>query len=146
MTDPAHGGVRLPNPNPFVGTWRLVSIESSESRLFGEAPVGMLMYDAEGHVAVQIMRNPRPEFAANTMGFPTPKDVQVAYKGYYAYYGTYSVDCANKVVTHHLQGSLRPGDVGKDFVRAYALDGNSLSLRPVNDSQAKDACLNWERA
>ena len=104
------------------------------------------MYDADGHVAVQIMRNPRPEFAANTMGFPSPKDVQIAYKGYYAYYGRYSVDTEKKIITHHLQGSLRPGDVGKDFVRAYMLSGKSLSLRPVNDSQAKDACLNWERA
>ncbi|MGA8037826.1 MAG: lipocalin-like domain-containing protein [Candidatus Acidiferrales bacterium] len=146
MTDPANGAPRLPEPNPFVGTWRLVSINSSESRLFGEAPVGMLMYDADGHVAVQIMRNPRPEFAANTMGFPSPKDVQIAYKGYYAYYGRYSVDTEKKIITHHLQGSLRPGDVGKDFVRAYMLSGKSLSLRPVNDSQAKDACLNWERA
>jgi Lipocalin-like domain len=145
MTNAAHDPSHLPNPNPFTGTWRLVSIESSESRLFGETPVGILMYDAEGHVAVQIMRNPRPEFAANTMGFPTPKDVQIAYKGYYAYYGTYTVDTENKVITHHLQGSLRPGDVGKDFVRAYTLSGKSLSLRPVNDSQAKDACLNWER-
>lgn len=136
---------KLPNPNPFVGTWRMVSIDSGESRLFGESPVGLLMYDAEGHVAVQIMRNPRPEFAANTMGFPTPKDVQTAYKSYYAYYGTYSVDTEKGIITHHLQGSLRPGDVGKDFKRAYTLGEKTLSLRPVDDSQAKDACLNWER-
>ena len=44
----------------FIGTWKLVSIESEESRLFGDRPVGLLIYDAEGHVAVQIMRNPRP--------------------------------------------------------------------------------------
>jgi|SRR5580698_960672 Lipocalin-like domain len=132
--------------NPFVGTWRLVSIDSGESRLFGESPVGVLMYDADGNVAVQIMRNPRPEFAANTMGFPTPKDLQVAYKGYYAYYGTYTIDAAAGQITHHLNGSLRPGDVGKDFVRAYTVTDRTLSLKPVNDSQAKDACLNWERA
>jgi hypothetical protein len=137
-------GTCLPEPNPFVGTWRLVSIESSESRLFGENPVGILIYDASGHVAVQIMRNPRPEFSG-VAGFPAAKDVQLAYKGYYAYYGTYAVDTATKWVTHYLEGSLRPGDVGKEFTRAYEFKGKDLALTPVNDSQARDACLTWER-
>jgi Lipocalin-like domain len=132
--------------NPFVGTWHLVSIDSGEPRIFGESPVGMLMYDATGYVAVQIMRNPRPEFAGNTASFPAPKDVQLAYRSYYAYYGTYTIDAQKKIITHHLQGSLRPGDVGKDFIRAYTFGDNSLSLRPVDDAQAKDAQLNWERA
>ena len=48
----------------FIGTWKLVSIESEESRLFGDRPVGILIYDADGNVAVQIMRNPRPSLAA----------------------------------------------------------------------------------
>jgi Lipocalin-like domain len=130
--------------NPFVGTWRLVSIASSESRLFGERPVGILIYDARGHVAVQIMRNPRPDLSSGP-GFPTAKEVQIAYKGYYAYYGTYEVDWENRTITHHLEGSLRPGDVGKDFTRAYEISGNRLALTPVNDGQARDACLTWER-
>src|ERR1700691_952366 len=81
--------------NPFVGTWKLVSISSSESRLFGERPVGILIYDADGHVAVQIMRNPRPDISSGP-GFPTAKEVQIAYKGYYAYYGTYEVNRESK--------------------------------------------------
>ena len=143
MSVPPHDA---PQSNPFIGTWRLVSIDSGEPRIFGESPVGILMYDTAGNVAVQIMRNPRPEFAGNTMGFPAPKDVQLAYRSYYAYYGTYTIDAERKIITHHLQGSLRPGDVGKDFIRAYIFSGKSLSLRPVDDAQAKDAQLNWERA
>jgi hypothetical protein len=129
----------------FVGTWKLVSISSSESRLFGERPMGILIYDAEGNVAVQIMRNPRPDLSC-APGFPTAREVQVAYKGYYAYYGTYDVDPEKRTITHHLEGSLRPGDVGKDFTRAYEISGNRLALTPVDDDQARDACLTWERA
>jgi hypothetical protein len=135
-----------PNSNPFIGTWRLVSIDSGEPRIFGDSPVGVLMYDAAGHIAVQIMRNPRPEFAGSTVSYPAPKDVQLAYKGYYAYYGTYTIDSEKKVITHHLQGSLRPGDVGKDFARAYVFGDKTLSLRPVNEVQSSDVVLNWERA
>jgi hypothetical protein len=129
----------------FIGTWRLVSIESAESRLFGDRPVGMLMYDADGNVAVQIMRNPRPDLAGGP-AFPPAKEVQVAYKGYYAYYGTWEVDERKGIITHHLEGSLRPGDVGKDFVRAYKFTGNQLALTPVEDLAASNSCLTWERA
>src|ERR1700678_817772 len=96
----------------FIGTWKLVSIESEESRLFGDRPVGIMIYDAPGTVAVKIMRTPRP-IPAGGPAFPPAKEVQVAYKGYYAYYGTWEVDELKGIITHHLEGSLRPGDVGK---------------------------------
>jgi hypothetical protein len=129
----------------FVGTWRLVSIESPESRLFGDRPVGMLMYDGDGHVAVQIMRNPRPDLTTGP-AFPAAKEVQVAYKGYYAYYGTWEINEQRGIIIHHLEGSLRPGDVGKDFIRAYKFTGNQLALTPVEDLAASNSCLTWERA
>jgi hypothetical protein len=129
----------------FIGTWKLVSIESEESRLFGDRPVGILIYDADGNVAVQIMRNPRPSLAGGP-AFPPAKEVQVAYKGYYAYYGTWEVNEQQGTIVHHLEGSLRPGDVGKDFVRAYKFTGNRLALTPVEDLAASNSCLTWERA
>jgi Lipocalin-like domain len=129
----------------FVGTWKLVSIDSPESRLFGGSPVGVLMYDAGGNVAVQIMRSPRPDLAGGP-AFPPAKEVQAAYKGYYAYYGTWEVDEQRGIIKHHLEGSLRPGDVGKDFVRAYKFTGNQLALTPVEDLGASNSCLTWERA
>ena len=128
----------------FIGTWKLVSIESEESRLFGDRPVGILIYDADGNVAVQIMRNPRPTLAGGP-AFPPAKEVQVAYKGYYAYYGTWEVNEQQGTIVHHLEGSLRPGDVGKDFVRAYKFTGNRLALTPVEDLAASNSCLTWER-
>jgi hypothetical protein len=129
----------------FIGTWKLVSIESVESRLFGDRPVGILMYDSDGNVAVQIMRNPRPDLAGGP-AFPPAKEVQVAYKGYYAYYGTWEVNEREGTIVHHLEGSLRPGDVGKDFVRAYKFTENRLALTPVEDLAASNSCLTWERA
>ena len=140
VCDPKRNG-----SNPFIGTWRLVSIASSESRLFGETS-GWYSHLRRGRACcVQIMRNPRPDISSGP-GFPTAKEVQIAYKGYYAYYGTYEVNWEKQTITHHLEGSLRPGDVGKDFTRAYEISDNRLALRPVDDCQARDACLTWERA
>src|SRR6202789_3561512 len=113
----------------FIGTWKLVSIESEESRLFGDRPVGILIYDADGNVAVQIMRNPRPSLAGGS-AFPPAKEVQVAYKGYYAYYGTWEVTEQQGTIVHHLEGSLRPGDVGKDSAPPTNLPARAWHSRP----------------
>jgi hypothetical protein len=91
------------------------------------------------------MRNPRPSLAGGP-AFPPAKEVQVAYKGYYAYYGTWEVNEQHGTIVHHLEGSLRPGDVGKDFVRAYKFTGKRLALTPVEDLAASNSCLTWERA
>jgi Lipocalin-like domain len=48
----------------FIGTWRLVSIQAdSASRLInrGAHPIGLIYYDATGHMAVQIQPDRRRE-------------------------------------------------------------------------------------
>jgi hypothetical protein len=48
--------------------------------------------------------------------------------GYDAYFGTFTVDEAAGTVTHHVQGSLFPEDLGKDFVRRFRVDGDTFEL------------------
>jgi len=121
----------------FIGSWRLVSIESATPNpALGDRPVGMIYYDTTGHMAVQIMSNkPRPTWT----GSPTPEQAKEALASYAAYYGTFWVDEQSKTVTHHREGSLTPGAV--DFVRKYEFIGNRLILTPV-DSETH---LTWER-
>ena len=51
-----------------VGTWRLVSVETLRPNggvsheWMGRNLLGLIVYDATGHMAVQIMRDPRPSF------------------------------------------------------------------------------------
>ena len=122
----------------FVGTWRLVSIESATPNPnSGARPTGLIYYDSTGHMAAQIMPDrPRPSWT----GSPTPEQAKDAISGYTAYFGTYTIDERAKTVTHHRQGSLVPGPV--DFVRTYEfLPGDRLVLIPV-DSTTR---LTWER-
>ena len=51
-----------------------------------------------------------------------------AFDSYYAYYGTWTVDAAQKTVTHHIRQSLDPGERGEDGVRHYVVDGDRLIL------------------
>jgi hypothetical protein len=49
--------------------------------------------------------------------------------GYDAYFGRYTIDERAGTITHHVEGSLFPDDLGKDFVRGFTLDGDTLTLR-----------------
>jgi Lipocalin-like domain len=108
----------------LIGTWRLVSRvvkhadgTSNPDPAYGpEYPIGYIMYDRTGHMAVQFMGLHRPSNHSSL--------------AYDAYFGTYSVNekSVPPTVTHHLEGSLIPENVGEDIVRDLILDGDSLTL------------------
>jgi hypothetical protein len=130
---------------PFIGTWRLVSIEggpqSTASR--GARPTGIIMYDQHGLMNVQIMPDrPRPKWT----GAPTPEQALEAIRGYTAYWGTFTIDEKAQTVTHHRQGMLDGGIV--DYVRKFELtkDGNRVTLTPISGGSTETPThLTWER-
>jgi len=64
---------------------------------------------------IQIMKTPPgPPFASGDDEKPTGEEVKTAFTGYFAYFGTYSVDAAKNVVIHHVEGSLKPSFIGTD--------------------------------
>src|SRR3984885_4299745 len=119
----------------LVGTWRIVRFIDTDARgkvtyLFGENPKGHIVYDPTGHLSVQIMRTPaRPPFSAGDDDKGTDAEVRAAYDGYAAYFGTYRVDEANSVVTHVVEGSLKPSYTGTDQPRPFKLDGDVLLIQ-----------------
>jgi Lipocalin-like domain len=128
----------------FVGTWRLVSIESATGGASsGSHPIGLIYYDDKGNMAVQIMPDrDRPKWKAGES--PTPEQAKETLSGYTAYFGTYTVDETARTVTHHRQGSLTASGVGVDLVRNYELaPGDRLILTPV---ESPSTHLTWERA
>jgi Lipocalin-like domain len=137
---------------PLVGTWRLLNIvairpngERIASR-FGTKPTGYILYDRSGHMAVQIMASPWPAFVNPDK--PTPQELEAVFNGYVAYAGTYDFDGATRTVTHHVQMSVDPGDLGKDFWRTVELEGDRVTLTvqqyPLNGEQGM-LRLQWER-
>jgi len=153
---PAHSSVQ----SQLVGSWRLVSRETHKSN--GElladpnlaaAPAGFLVYDASGHVAVQLSRKARTvemlgddcKIAAATKS--TPNTAQTIL-GYDAYFGTVTVHEQEGYVTHHLESALFPGDIGHDINRNFKLSGNRLTLSfdtTTQDGAPITRALVWER-
>jgi hypothetical protein len=127
----------------FVGTWKLVSITAGGkiTQWRGASPTGLITYHESGWMAAQIQPDRPPVSVAGSQ--PTGEEALQALYGYTAYFGTYSVDEAAKIVTHHRKGSVSPGWQDRpDFRRAYVFDGNDrVILHPVGNRNE----LIWER-
>jgi Lipocalin-like domain len=134
------GGFSVPvhamtEADKFVGLWRLVSAEyrSDDGALvespFGTEPEGMLMYDSYGNMAVQIARKNRERFASSDRLGGTDEEIKTAFSSYTAYFGRYSVDERERIVTHNVQQSLYPNQIATPLKRYYTFADRKLNLR-----------------
>jgi hypothetical protein len=133
---PATGAAVRSDKDKFIGAWHLAHIDSPGSD--GNAhpvaqPKGMLLYTRDGHMSVQLMY---PDSAANLTN-------EYVLNGYEASFGSYELDEAKHLVTHHVQGSITHGLVGKDLSRVYQFtDDGHLIIRSA--SPAEHWSVTWE--
>ena len=132
-------------PTPFVGSWRLVSQHSlyPDGRIEpsrGEKADGIIMYDAAGNMAVQLMRT--DEHATDFTDLSDPK---TAMQGFLAYYGRYEVDEAAGVVRHFVTGSSFFDYRGITLERVYKFEGDTLTLKAQSNFDDSTRLLVWRR-
>ena len=68
--------------------------------------------------------------------------------GYDAYFGTFTVDAKEHVVTHHLESALFPGDIGKDIKREFEVTADKLTIHfhtTLRDGTSVVRSLVWAR-
>jgi hypothetical protein len=113
----------------LVGAWQLVSL--GEPGADGEANSlaglkGILIYTRDGHMSVQLMYHEPAAALSN----------DYVLKGYEASFGSYDVDEGKHTVTHHVQGSITRGLVGKDLPRIYQFtDDRHLIIKPARPGE-----------
>ena len=117
----------------LVGTWRLTAMEartpSGETKYpWGRAVGGRLTYSSNGQMSVQIMKADRLPFSSQDLEGGTAEEIQAAFDGYHAYFGTYSYDGRARTVTHRVEGSLFPNWIGHEQTRSVRLSANKLTL------------------
>ena len=138
-------------PTSLVGTWRLIAYEEwlpngSVERPFGVSPSGYLVYDDTGHMHLQVMSTPAMfDFPGAGDGTGEPSLIQVAYQGYVAYYGTYTVDWAHQVVTHHVEGSLQPDYTATDQPRSFRFEGDRFVIQEHDSLTGACELREWVR-
>lgn len=142
-------------PSSLLGVWQIVNVESSvrpngefSTEWMGKAPKGTIIYDESGMMSVQLMRDPRSATKSSDLVQATDAEKASLFNSYYAYFGRYEVDEKNHTVTHHIQGSLQPGEVGVDYKRTYEIVGDSLTLTTetfLEEGEKRFNRLKWKR-
>lgn len=122
----------------LVGVWRLLTREDYDSSgrrvidpVMGADPLGLLSFSA-GHFSAQFMRRDRGAGAAGpsapAAALPGANN-SAASNGYDAYFGTYTVDAGEGLVTVTLDGAITPSNIGSSFTREVRVAGNRLYIR-----------------
>jgi hypothetical protein len=144
----------------LVGGWGLASrvTTTADGRVLPDAglsavPSGILIYDRSGHVAAQLSRPSRTvEMLADecqeAQKVKGTNDTAQTVLGYDAYFGTYTVNESEGIVTHHLDSALFPGDIGKNIARRFAISGDTLTIKfntTQRDGTPVTRTLVWKR-
>jgi hypothetical protein len=112
----------------LIGAWHLVSMEESgaDGKLNHIADrKGILIYTRDGHMSVQLML-PKSESGVSN---------DYVQNGYEASFGSYDVNEQTHTVTHHVEGSVTRGLVGKNLPRAFQFSHGLLIIKSTRPDE-----------
>jgi hypothetical protein len=94
----------------LIGVWTLVSVtaergDGSKAEPFGNDPRGVIVFTPEGYFSLLQSRRELPKIAANDRAKATPEEATAVVEGSIAYYGTYSVNEADKTIAVKIEQS-----------------------------------------
>ena len=117
----------------LLGTWTLVSIDyvgqdGGRFQTFGPDPKGIAIFDRSDHYIIAVMRSDRPQFAVNDRLKGTAEENKATAQGTITYFGTYSVNEADRTIVIHIVGSSFPNWNGTEQKRIFTLAGDELKL------------------
>jgi hypothetical protein len=136
----------------LVGTWSLTSAEGirtdgSRVPLFGPNPKGTMIFTEHGRFALVQMRGDLPSLAANSRELGTAEENKAVVSGSIAYYGTYSIDEAEKVIRLKLEGSTYANLLGGEQRRIIiALTPDELTFTNPRNPSGTTLEVGWKRA
>jgi hypothetical protein len=135
----------------IVGTWQLMTRTVARADgttvidpVLGDKPTGRLIYDASGAMSLQMMRTGRKDAISSPANARDKTNPRVIL-GYDSYFGRYTVDEKAGAITHHVEGSLFPEDLGDDWVRPFTLKGDTLTLRLTSPTDDLTRTLVFQR-
>lgn len=137
--------------NPLIGAWSLIeattvtALGTSGPWLGRKMLKGSIIYDISGMVSAQIS-SARNLVSARTEFLSLPDDERLTYlDSYYAYYGRYAFDAQSSTVTHFVEASLYPDEVGRALRRSVSLNGNEVTLTTPALPNGTRNVLRWRR-
>ncbi len=94
----------------IVGNWSSVFWEQTypdgrKEQPFGANPKGITIFEANGRFAAILLNPDLPKLESNNRVKPTPEEAMTIAKGVIAYYGTYTVNEAEKTLSFDMEGT-----------------------------------------
>lgn len=139
---------------PLLGSWRFVEeqeLDSTGAVINRDRNVdGLLIYAPEGKMNVQLLyKGTRQRIITDTimnndgisshlgLGFNTwsAEHARTLIDTYDAYFGDYSINWKDQIVTHTMTGNLRPEKSGTIYKRRFRLKDDTLFLRDAKPNQ-----------
>ena len=101
----------------LVGSWTFVSAvaegpSGDKSEPFGPNPNGIIIFARDGHFSLFQSRPELPRIAANDRSKATAGEAKAIVQSVIAYYGTYSLNEADKVISVKIEASTFPNVAG----------------------------------
>jgi Lipocalin-like domain len=115
----------------LVGSWSLVSNyqqypDGTKTNIFGENQKGNVMFDRRGRFSFHIYNPDRPKFASNNRMEGTAEENKRAVQSTIAYYGTYSVNEKDSMLTYHIEYCTFPNWDGTDRKASVTFKGDEF--------------------
>jgi len=147
----ANDAVAQSAKSQLVGAWTLVAAENvrangSKAEVFGSNPKGTIIFSSDGHFALVQMRADLPKLASNSRDRGTPEENKALVQGSIAYFGTYSFNESDKVITVRLEGSTYPNVGGEQKRIVTSLTANELKFTNPQTPSGDTLEVVWKRA
>jgi Lipocalin-like domain len=136
----------------LIGTWTLVSWEQTRPDgtkiyRFGSNPKGINTFDADGHFSVIILHPNLPKVASGDASKMTPDEARAIAGGTIAYFGTYAVNEAERILSLRIAGTTLVNQLGIDAKRLVTMiNANEMKYRNPTSVGGGQIELVWTRA
>ena len=119
--------------NKLIGTWRLIEYSDYDTvtnkwiHPYGNHPKGYFTYTKSGIVNLNVSAE-KPLVIAADSEYIKPLTLGVVLDNACGYFGTYTIDSLNSIVTHHVKGGSVINYIGTDQHRQFILIGDTLKI------------------
>lgn len=121
------------NKSRLVGTWKLIeysdfdTVNKKWTYPYGNHPKGYFTYTNSGIVNINGSAE-KPLVIPPDSEYTKPLTLGAVLDNAWGYFGTYTIDSLNSVVTHHVKGGSVINYIGTDQHRQFILKGDTLLI------------------
>ncbi len=117
----------------LIGTWRLIeysdfdTLTNKWTHPCGDHPKGYFTYTNSGIVNINGSAE-KPLVISADSAYTKPLTLGAVLDNAWGYFGTYTIDSLNSIVTHHVKGGSVINYIGTDQHRQFILKGDTLLI------------------